>query len=467
MFTHKVFRKVSLLSKEEHQLKLTNTTELLKSVSNYFQSISSRPVLPISNAPLLPKTLPQRPIEFSKILDLIETCVYPNNLQWQHPMFFAYYPLSTSWETIQGSILAKALGSVCFTKESCPVANDIEMIVSDWLAEMLQLPNQFFHSRGSGGGMTYGTITEAVLTAMACSRIMRPNKQCVAYTSEQSHFLVAKAAKVLGIPIRVLPSFYDPAVKNYPVSIPHLKEQIFKDKKEGLTPAFFSGILGGTNVGANDNLTAVGEITASEDMWFHVDAAYAGPFFVLPEIRPLLNGVEYVTSLSINPGKLIYSGVGHTMMWFKDYRLLADNLKEDGNYLKSKNEADLKDWQIPLGRECKGLNLWMIIQQYGAEGIRDYVRKHVDGAKYMEKLLLEDGRFELVTGRDYGLLVFRVKGEEEKTERLLKRLGQSNEVYILGSDLYGKHIIRFCPFSNYEDFSNIKYAFDVMCSYLD
>ena len=131
MFTHKVFRKVSLLSKEEHQLKLTNTTELLKSVSNYFQSISSRPVLPISNAPLLPKTLPQRPIEFSKILDLIETCVYPNNLQWQHPMFFAYYPLSTSWETIQGSILAKALGSVCFTKESCPVANDIEMIVSD------------------------------------------------------------------------------------------------------------------------------------------------------------------------------------------------------------------------------------------------------------------------------------------------------------------------------------------------
>ena len=467
MLIGSLIRKVSLLSKQEHQLKLNNTADLLKSVSNYFQSIASRPVLPISNPPQLPNTLPEDPIEFPKILNLIETCVYPNNLQWQHPNFFAYYPLSISWETIQGSILAKALGSVCFTKESCPVANDIEMIASDWLAEMFQLPNQFFHSRGAGGGITYGSTTEAILTAMGCARIKRPNKQHVVYTSEQSHFIVAKVAKVLGIPLRVLPSFYDPAVKNYPVSIPHLKEQIFKDKKEGLTPTFFSGIVGGTNVGANDNLTAVGEITASEGMWFHVDAAYAGPFFMLPEIRPLLNGIEYVTSMSVNPSKMIYSGVGHTVMWVNDYRLLAESLKEDGNYLKSKNEADFKDWQVPLGRECKAINLWMIIQQYGAKGLRDYVRKHVDGAKYMEKLLVEDGRFELVTGRDYGLVVFRVKGEEEKTEKLLKRLGQSSEVYILGSELYGKHIIRFCPFSNYEDFSNIKYAYDVMCSYLD
>ena len=27
-------------------------------------------------------------------------------------------------------------------------------------------------------------------------------------------------------------------------------------------------------------------------VWLHIDAAYAGPAFICPEFRPLLNGVE-------------------------------------------------------------------------------------------------------------------------------------------------------------------------------
>ncbi len=29
-----------------------------------------------------------------------------------------------------------------------------------------------------------------------------------------------------------------------------------------------------------------------ENMWMHIDAAYAGSAFICPEFRPLLNGVE-------------------------------------------------------------------------------------------------------------------------------------------------------------------------------
>lgn len=29
-----------------------------------------------------------------------------------------------------------------------------------------------------------------------------------------------------------------------------------------------------------------------EQMWMHIDAAYAGSAFICPEFRPLLNGVE-------------------------------------------------------------------------------------------------------------------------------------------------------------------------------
>lgn len=33
-----------------------------------------------------------------------------------------------------------------------------------------------------------------------------------------------------------------------------------------------------------------------ENMWMHIDAAYAGSAFICPEFRPLLNGVEVSNS---------------------------------------------------------------------------------------------------------------------------------------------------------------------------
>lgn len=35
-----------------------------------------------------------------------------------------------------------------------------------------------------------------------------------------------------------------------------------------------------------------------ENIWMHIDAAYAGSAFICPEFRPLLNGVEVSTALT-------------------------------------------------------------------------------------------------------------------------------------------------------------------------
>ena len=467
MLVSKALRMVSLLSKSDHKVKLENTKDLLDSIKNYFESITSMSVKPVHNPVRIPTALPHTPIPFPEILKTIETCLYPNTFQWQHPMFFSFFPSLISWETIQGSILAKALSSVCFTRDSCPVANDIEMCVADWLAEMLQLPSYFFHSVGPGGGLTYGTASETILTAMACARISKPNKQHVVYTSDQSHFQVAKAAKVLGLTLRIIPSFYDEALRDYPISIHHLKEQIASDKKQGLTPTFMCGILGGTNIGANDDLAAVGEIASSEDMWFHVDAAYAGYYCILPEMRYLLKGIEYVTSINMNTSKMMMAGIGHANMWVKDHKLLVGGLAQEGAYLKTGNHADFKDWQLPLGRECKAINIWMILQQFGVKGIEAHVRKNIEAGEFVEKLLNEDGRFEIVNGRRFGLVSFRVKGEEEITERLVRRLAESDETCMFGSKLHGRSIIRIVPHTICDDFSNFRDAYRIICSYLD
>lgn len=127
----RTLRKVSTLSPEQHRAHLANTKKLLDSVENYFLTMKSRPVLPVKDPIPIPKVLPVDPVPFDSILNTIENSVYPNNLHWQHPMFFGWLPHTISWESIQGVILAKALGSVNFTKFSCPIGNEIEICVSD------------------------------------------------------------------------------------------------------------------------------------------------------------------------------------------------------------------------------------------------------------------------------------------------------------------------------------------------
>ena len=85
----------------------------------------------------------------------------------------------------------------------------------------------------------------------------------------------------------------------------------------------------------------------------------------------------------------------------------------------------------------------------------------------MESLIIDDGRFELVVRREYGLVVFRVKEDNEHTDKLLKRLEENEYILISGSKLNGKSIIRFSPGNCLDDLSNIKEAFSILKSYLD
>ena len=51
----------------------------------------------------------------------------------------------------------------------------------------------------------------------------------------------------------------------------------------------------------------------------------------------------------------------------------------------------------------------------------------VELAKKFEQMVLSDERFEVPAERHMGMVVFRMKGENEKTEKLLKKLNRSGQ----------------------------------------
>jgi glutamate/tyrosine decarboxylase-like PLP-dependent enzyme len=50
--------------------------------------------------------------------------------------------------------------------------------------------------------------------------------------------------------------------------------------------------LGTTAVCSFDNLSELGPICDREDLWLHVDAAYAGSAMMCPEMRHVMKGIE-------------------------------------------------------------------------------------------------------------------------------------------------------------------------------
>ena len=62
------------------------------------------------------------------------------------------------------------------------------------------------------------------------------------------------------------------------------------------------------------------QVCQREQIWLHVDAAYAGSAFICPEYRPILNGIELADSYNFNPHKWMLVNFDCSTMWFKDSR---------------------------------------------------------------------------------------------------------------------------------------------------
>ncbi|KAF8766832.1 Histidine decarboxylase like protein [Argiope bruennichi] len=97
-----------------------------------------------------------------------------------------------------------------------------------------------------------------------------------------------------------------------------LMAAIRRDREKGLIPFFVCATLGTTGACAFDNLEEIGIICQNEDLWLHVDAAYAGTAFICPEFRHWLKGIEYADSFAFNPSKWLMVHFDCTAMWVKN-----------------------------------------------------------------------------------------------------------------------------------------------------
>ncbi|XP_055936977.1 histidine decarboxylase-like [Argiope bruennichi] len=430
-------------------------------IADYLSNIRKRRVFPDVKPgymrPLLPDSAPEEGENFDTILEDVEKIIMPGITHWQSPQMHAYFPALNSPASLLGDMLADGMGCLAFTWASSPACTELEIVVMDWLAKMIDLPPVFLHSsNGKGGGVIQTTASESTLIGLLAARTQMFQHYCekddeineadlntrlVGYTSDQAHSSVEKAGLIGLVKMRYLESDSDWSLRGET-----LMAAIRRDREKGLIPFFVCATLGTTGACAFDNLEEIGIICQNEDLWLHVDAAYAGTAFICPEFRHWLKGIEYADSFAFNPSKWLMVHFDCTAMWVKNSERLHRTFNVDPLYLKHENTGlavDFTHWQISLSKRFRALKLWFVLRNYGIKGLQKHIRHGVEMAKEFEKLVCDDDRFEMPAKRHLGLVVFRVKGENELTENLLKKINSSGKLHCVPSSLKGKYVIRF------------------------
>ncbi|KAM3326030.1 tyrosine decarboxylase 2 isoform X1 [Capsicum chacoense] len=434
-------------------------------IADYYKNIETLPVLsqvePGYLRKLLPETAPAHSETLQNVLEDVQTKILPGVTHWQSPDYFAYFPSNSSVAGFLGEMLSAGINMVGFSWITSPAATELEMIVLDWLAKALTLPDEFL-STGQGGGVIQGTASEAVLVVLLAARdkvLRRVGKDAISklvvYCSDQTHSSLQKACQIGGIHpenFRVLKT--DPS-RDYALSPDTLSEAVSHDMATDLIPFFFCATIGTTSSTAVDPLLDLGKIAQSNSIWFHVDAAYAGSACICPEYRGYINGVEEAHSFNMNAHKWFLTNFDCSALWVKDRSALIQSLSTNPEYLKNKASqgnlvVDYKDWQVPLGRRFRSLKLWMVLRLYGLEKLQAYIRNHIQLAKLFEKLVAQDQRFEIVTPRKFSLVCFRLlppPSNEDYANKLnhnlLDSVNSTGKLFISHTLLSDKYILRF------------------------
>lgn len=372
--------------------------------------------------------------------------ILPGITHWNHPSFFAYFSITGSQAGIVGELLSAAINANGMLWKTSPALTELETVALRWLRDALGLPSNLF-------GIINDTASINVFLALAAAREAlglnirtegiagRDLPPLKIYCSEHAHSSVEKGALALGFGQKgVVKIAADEQFRMRPDA---LEEAIARDRRAGALPCAVVATAGTTSTAAVDPVRALGAIAQRENCWFHVDAAYAGSATIVPEYRFLWDGIEYADSIVTNPHKWLFTPIDCSVLYTRRPEVLRETFSLVPEYLKTTDTAEINymDYGLQLGRRFRALKLWLVLEHYGLERLREVIRGHVGMA---ERLAAELGKRDdvEVISQSFSVVVFRLRAGDDATMALLERYNASGKLFVSHTKLNGQYCVR-------------------------
>ncbi len=393
--------------------------------ADYLERVRELPVLaqvkPGEIRARLPQSPPERPEPFAAVLRDLDEILLPGVTHWQHPRFFAYFSGSAAEPGIVAELLAATLNSVGFLWRTAPASTELELLVCDWVAQLLGLPTGWH-------GHIEDTASTSTLAALIAARHITGRRAIVA--SQHAHSAAEKAARMLGLEFRSVPT--DDEFRMRP------------DALELDDAAAVVATVGTTSVASVDPVPAIADRAAAAGAWLHVDAAYAGSAMVCPELRWAFEGVERADSLVVNAHKWLFTPMDCSLLWTSRPDEFRDAFSLVPEFLRTTDEGafNLSEYGPVLGRRFRSLKLWAILRCFGREGLQERIRDGIRLAELFEGWVRDEPGWELCAPRHFSLVCFRREGSDGENAMLLERVNASGELFISHTRLNGRYVLR-------------------------
>jgi aromatic-L-amino-acid decarboxylase len=385
----------------------------------------------------LPSAAPVTGEPFAAVLRDLDEVVLPALSHWNHPRFFAWFANTGSEPGILAELLIAALNVNAMTWLSSPAGTELELVAVDWLRQLLGLPEGWH-------GHIEDTASTSTIAALAAARELRPGG--AVYASEEANFSVEKAARLLGLEYRAVPTDDEFRMQtDFPLD-------------EATAVVATVGTTGTTSV---DPVPELARRCDDAGVWLHVDAAYAGSAAVCPELRWCLDGCERADSLVVNPHKWLFTPMDCSVLWTRRPDALHAAFASTRDYLTGTADAiDLKDFGPALGRRFRALKLWLVLRMYGADGLQALIREHVRLAQLFASWVEAEPGWEVAAPHPFSTVCFR--HVERDSFELAEEATRTGELFVAATRLKGRDAIRLAIGNGRTTEADVRRAWEVL-----
>jgi aromatic-L-amino-acid decarboxylase len=386
---------------------------------------------------------PEQPGEFEPLLSAFQDAA-AHGLDPSNSGYYAYFPAGGLVSSVLADAYAQIYNRFTAVADLAPALVAMEQGLLRWFAHEFGLPG------GAGGLVTTGgsIATLAALVAARHERLGDDLTGGTLYITAHTHFCVAKAARIAGLPpsaIRTVPTHdlrMDPTAA---------AEMIRDDRARGLRPFLLVASAGTTSTGTVDPLGELGTVADQAGLWYHVDAAYGGGMQLTTRGRHRLAGIERADSIVLDPHKSLFLQYGTGILLVRETARLHAAHADDGAYLQDLDTIDdLPDYGHlgpELTREFRGLRLWLPLHLHGVAAFRAALDEKLDLARLIHRELGADPRFVLPWEPDLTVVVFRLHDDND-SRRLLQRVNATEGAFLSSTTVDGRFYLRMNPTSH-------------------
>ena len=367
--------------------------------------------------------LPEQGVGLDAVLEILRDVVIPRGLRTGHPGFTSWVTTAPTTSASVGHLVSAVASPQRWWQQP---GNHLDAMAVRWCLDLLGFPDSFVGTFTSGGS-TANLVGIGAARQHAGERIgIDPSLDGIVglpeprvYATSEVHQVVTRAMGVLGMGRRHCRSVpMDPSRR---ADLDALDAMIREDLAAGRTPVAVVGNAGDVNTGIVDPLPQMAAIAHEHGIWFHVDGAYDR------ERTPTEPAGDLESPWSVIGGRA--------------------------------------DWSVDFSVPTRGLPVWAVLKEIGAEGMRERVRRHNDFARIVADHARREPELELLSEPQLSIACFRYRpqgwDDQERLNELnaailaeLRRVGRSLPS---STDVDGAFAIRACYINPRNDREHVEH----------